>query len=77
MSRQSPLVGQFFLSADGRTLYKIAADITSGAYFLVESFTGLLPEPDSKSVWPVGKITGFKLYPSVEAAQAASQKAAK
>jgi hypothetical protein len=77
--QQHSIVGQFFFSTDGSTLYHIVSDVNGSTYFLVESFSGLLPQPEaeSRSVWALGKLTGLKLYPTPEAAFAASQKAAK
>ncbi len=79
VSKQHSIVGQFFFSTDGTTLYHIVSDVNGSTYFLVESFSGLLPQPEaeSKSVWALGKLTGFEIYSTPEAAFAASQKAAR
>ena len=66
MSKRS-LEGYFFFSYDGKKLYKIA-DAINSHYMIVEEFEGLIFQ--SKSVWPVPKITGFKLFPTIEEAMA-------
>jgi hypothetical protein len=68
MAKYNVIVGSFFTSNDKLTLYRIAAE-ASPAYFLVETYKGLVLE--SKSVWPIGKITGFKLYADYDKALAA------
>jgi hypothetical protein len=65
---KSALVGCFFTSFDRTKLFHIVAQVNSH-YVLVEEFDGL--ELKSKKLWPVPKITGFELYPTLQAAIAA------
>jgi hypothetical protein len=62
---KSPLVGCFFSSYDGTKLYHIVGQVNPH-YVLVEEYEGL--QLTNKKLWPVPKITGFKLYPTLREA---------